>query len=156
MALAHYETDKTATGPAELAGKYVILTVGPETYGVNVAAVQSIIPMSPITRVPGTSGWVEGVINLRGNVIPVVDLGRRMGQPEAAPGTRGRILVVEHEKGQVGLMVDQVTEVQSLEAGQIEPPSSLVRTQDNEFVLGVARDGDRLILLLDVRKILLF
>jgi len=155
MALAQYEAGHAAGGPTNLAGKYVILTVGPEIYGVSVSDVQSIIPMSPITRVPGTSGYVEGVINLRGNVIPVLDLGRRMGQPAEASGERGRILVVEHERGQVGLIVDQVTEVRSLEAGQIEPPSSLVRTQENEFVLGVARDGDRLILLLDVKKILL-
>ncbi len=130
------------------------LELAGESYGVEIGRVQEIIRMQPITAVPNGPAFVEGITNLRGRVILVMDLRARFGLDASTSSRRSRIVVAELGAHTVGLIVDGVSEVLRVPADMIEPPSSLVMTVDSAFLRGVARLDDRLILLLDLSRIL--
>ena len=132
----------------------VILELARESYGVEIARVQEIIRMQPITRVPNGPPCIEGVTNLRGRIIPVLDLRKRLGFEATALARQGRIVVAELGEHIVGMVVDGVSEVFMISPDAIEPPSMLVTTTDSRYLRGVAKIGDRLILLLDLALIL--
>lgn len=110
--------------------------------------------MQPITQVPNGPEFVEGVTNLRGRVIPVLDLRQRFGLEATPPTRRSRIVVAELNQHTVGLVVDGVSEVLRVRGDIVEPPSSLVTTGDTTFLRGVAKLTDRLVLLLDLSRVL--
>ena len=132
----------------------VIFELAGERYGVDIAGVQSIIKLQEITTVPFAPSFVEGVTNLRGVVLPVVDLRKRFGLPaiEKAPGTR--IVIVNIGPLTVGMIVDAVAEVLRVQEAAIEPPSPLVMTANSGFITGIARMDKQLIILLDLDKVL--
>ena len=132
----------------------VVLDLGGEAYGVEIGRVEEIIRMQPITRIPNGPAFIEGVTNLRGRVIPVLDLRKRFGLPASAPTRRSRIVVGELGEHTVGLVVDGVSEVLLVSSEAVEPPSTLVTTADSAFLRGVAKLDERLILLLDLSRIL--
>jgi len=132
----------------------VVLELAGEAYGVEIGRVEEIIRMQPITRIPNGPAFIEGVTNLRVRVIPVLDLRKRFGLPTSEPTRRSRIVVGELGQHTVGLMVDGVSEVLLVSAEAVEPPSTLVTTSDSAFLRGVAKLGERLILLLDLSRIL--
>jgi purine-binding chemotaxis protein CheW len=132
----------------------VVLELAGEAYGVEIGRVQEIIRMQPITRVPNGPAFIEGVTNLRGRVIPVLDLRKRFALDQDEPTRRSRIVVGELGDHTVGLVVDGVSEVLRVSAEAVEPPSSLVTTSDSAYLRGVAKLGERLILLLDLSKVL--
>ncbi len=137
----------------------VVLELGGEAYGVNVAYVQSIIPAQEIVTVPGAPAFIEGVINLRGAVVPVIDLRTRFGlaQPteDAPEGKRKSVIVIiEFNKLQVGLIVDKVTEVTKIPESAIEPPSPLLASVDTAYLRGIGKLADeRVIILLDLARV---
>ena len=104
----------------------VVLDLGGEAYGVEIGRVEEIIRMQPITRIPNGPAFIEGVTNLRGRVIPVLDLRKRFGLPASAPTRRSRIVVGELGEHTVGLVVDGVSEVLLVSSEAVEPPSTLV------------------------------
>ena len=130
------------------------LELAGESYGVEIGRIQEIIRMQAITAVPNGPVFIEGLTNLRGRVIPVMDLRSRFGLAAPPPSRHTRIVVAELGEHTVGLIVDGVSEVVRVTADQIEPPSSLVTTADSAFLRGVARLDERLILLLDLAHIL--
>lgn len=132
----------------------VIFELFNEHYGVDIVAVESIIKMQPITVVPHASAFVEGVTNLRGNVLPVIDLRKRFGMPGEAAGKNSRIVVVIIEGIKVGIIVDNVSEVLTIPEECIEPPPPLVTSVDTTFITGIAKVGDRLVILLDLARVL--
>ena len=132
----------------------VVLDLGGEAYGVEIGRVEEIIRMQAITRIPNGPDFIEGVTNLRGRVIPVLDLRKRFGLPSTAPTRRSRIVVGELGEHTVGLVVDGVSEVLLVSAAAVEPPSTLVTSADSAFLRGVAKLDERLILLLDLSRIL--
>lgn len=132
----------------------VVLELAGESYGVEISKVQEIIRMQPITRVPNGPACIEGVINLRGRVIPVLDLRKRFGLEAGETTRRSRIVVAELGEHTVGMVVDAVSEVLLVPADAVEPPSSLVTTTDSAFLRGVAKLDDRLVLLLDLSRLL--
>ena len=132
----------------------VVLDLGGEAYGVEIGRVEEIIRMQAITRIPNGPAFIEGVTNLRGRVIPVLDLRKRFGLPASAPTRRSRIVVGELGEHTVGLVVDGVSEVLLISAEAVEPPSTLVTSADSAFLRGVAKLDERLILLLDLSRIL--
>lgn len=134
----------------------VIFKLGGECYGLDIATVESIIKLQPVTAVPFTPACVEGVINLRGVVLPVVDLRRRLGLPTVEPGKETRIVIVELEPLTVGLVVDAVSEVLRIPDTAIEPPPPLAVTVDASFITGIARVGEQLIILLDLDQVLAY
>ncbi|HMQ52712.1 MAG TPA: chemotaxis protein CheW [Anaerolineae bacterium] len=132
----------------------VIFELGGEFYGVNIAVIESIIKMQTITAVPHAPRFVEGVTNLRGTVLPVICLRRRFGLPTTTPTKETRIVVVEINGQNVGMIVDGVNEVLRVSDDAVEPPSQLVTTADSSFITGIAKVGGRLIILLDLGKVL--
>jgi purine-binding chemotaxis protein CheW len=132
----------------------VVLDLGGEAYGVEIGRVEEIIRMQAITRIPNGPSFIEGVTNLRGRVIPVLDLRKRFGLPAADATRRSRIVVGELGDHTVGLVVDGVPEVLQLSSEAVEPPSTLVTSADSAFLRGVAKLDERLILLLDLSRLL--
>jgi purine-binding chemotaxis protein CheW len=133
----------------------VVFDLANEHYGVDIAAVEGIIKMQPITVVPHTPVFVEGVTNLRGEVLPVIDLRKRFGLPlDQARGKDTRIVVVEIDGKKVGMVVDAVSEVLRVSDEAIEPPSPIVTTVDSAFIRGIAKVDERLIILVELAKVL--
>jgi purine-binding chemotaxis protein CheW len=132
----------------------VVLDVGDESYGIPVQRVREIIRVPPITRVPNGPAFLEGVINLRGQVIPVMDLRKHLGIPFGDETRRSRVVVSELGRHTVGLMVDGVSQVVMVATTEIEPPPALVAGAADGQVCGVARLGDRLVLFLDPDRVL--
>ena len=132
----------------------VVFDLSTESYGVDIGAVREIIRLQEITKVPRTPEFVEGVINLRGGVIPVIDLRKRFELPVADETSDNRIVVVDIGGQNIGVVVDAVTEVLRVSADSIEPPSSVITTSESEYLLGIAKLDDRLIILLDLNQVL--
>ncbi|MDY6875018.1 MAG: chemotaxis protein CheW [Chloroflexota bacterium] len=132
----------------------VIFDLANEHYGVDISTVESIIKMQSITSVPRAPGFVEGVTNLRGTVLPVIDLRRRFGLPAAEESKETRIIVVEMNSSTVGMVVDAVSEVLQVPDEAIEPPSPIVTTMDSAFITAIAKVDERLIILLDLSQVL--
>ena len=131
----------------------VSFTLGDEEYAVDILKVREIIRVPNITRVPHAPSFVEGVINLRGKVIPVIDLRKRFGL-ETGSHTKGtRIVVLELER-LIGMIVDGVSQVLRLSADNVEPPPPIVSGISAEYLKGVGKIDERLLILLDVEKIL--
>ncbi len=109
----------------------VVLDLAQETYGVDINTVREIIQMQEITKVPKTLDFVEGIINLRGKVIPVVDLRKRFGLPITEQNKDSRIVVVDIDGQSIGIVVDGVSEVLRISNDAVEPPSSMITTMDS-------------------------
>lgn len=132
----------------------VTFRLGKEEFSMDILKVQEIIRHMDLTRVPRTPDFVDGVINLRGRVIPVLDLRKRFGLPEGERTNETRIIVVDVDNRTVGLKVDAVSEVLRLPADTVEAPPSLVTGIESDYIKGVGKLDGRLIILLDVAKIL--
>jgi purine-binding chemotaxis protein CheW len=128
--------------------------VGRETYGVPITSLHEIVRVPEITPVPDAPSHMEGVINLRGKIVSVIDLRKRLGQKETAPSKRNRILVVEHHGKLCGLMVDSASEVLKLPASDIQPASAVFQETAQNCVTGLGRFRGRLIVLLDMARLL--
>jgi purine-binding chemotaxis protein CheW len=128
--------------------------IGSETYGVRIGAVREIVRVPEITSVPSAPEIVEGVINLRGKIIPVMDLRKRFGQSQVQPDKKNRILVVELENKLVGLIVNAASEVLKIAPSDIEPPGNVFPEGDSGYITGVGKLKGRLIILLDITKLL--
>lgn len=131
----------------------VVFDLHREHYGVDISAVESILKPQAITSVPCAPPYVVGVTNLRGKVLPVIDLRRRFGLPAAETNADTRIVVVQMGAHVVGMIVDGVSEVLNLDIASIEPPSTVTSTADSVFIKGIARLEGRLVILLDLDKI---
>ncbi|MFZ5827195.1 MAG: chemotaxis protein CheW [Bacillota bacterium] len=138
----------------ETVTQVVVFQLGTELYGADISVVREVGPLQRVTRVPKTPAYIEGVTNLRGRVIPVIDLRRRLGLPSKAATKATRIAVAELEGGQIGMVVDAVQEVLRIPASAVEPPSPMFSKIDNENVMGIAKVDDRLIILLDLARVL--
>ncbi len=132
----------------------VTFTLADETYGANIAHVQEIVAWAPPIRIPHAPNWIEGLIDLRGTLVPVIDLRKRFALPPSVPSPT-RCVIVAQVSGQVlGLMVDAVKEVAFMQA--MDPVPTAAKTAHSAFLSGVARirDGAPLVLLLDLDRIL--
>jgi purine-binding chemotaxis protein CheW len=128
--------------------------IGNETYGVPISLVHEIVRVPDITQVPETPDFVEGVINLRGKIISVVDLRKRFGEAEIKPHKKNRVIVVENTGRLVGLIVDAASEVMKLPVSQVEPPPNVFTENEITYVTGVGKLNNRLIILVDLQKVL--
>ena len=143
----------------QLAGKYMTFKLASEEYGLAILRDREIIGLMDITRVPRTRDFIRGVINLRGKVIPVVDLRLKFGMERIEATDQTVIIVVQyHSEGQdytMGTLVDEVLEVLSIGADQIEPPPDFGSVSlDTDFILGIGKADKRVIFLLDIGKVL--
>lgn len=131
----------------------VAFKLGNEEYAVDILAVQEIIRWSDITRVPKAPFYVKGVLNLRGSIIPVVDSRQRFNLPAQEITDTTRIIILRLGDSPIGMTVDNVTEVVRLGSEQIERPQE-VNGVNNQFIKGIGKCGERLILLLDLEEVL--
>ncbi len=131
----------------------VTFTIGEEEFGVDILKVREINRMMDITRVPKSPHYVEGVINLRGKVIPVIDLRKRFNMESRPTDKETRIIVVEVEGKTLGFIVDSVSEVLRIPSDTVEPPPPFVAEVDAEYINGVGKLDDRLLIMLDLEKL---
>jgi purine-binding chemotaxis protein CheW len=132
----------------------VSFTIGDEEFGVDILKVQEIIRMMQITKVPNLPAFVEGIINLRGKVIPIIDLRIRLGMAKKEHGGNTRIIVVEISNKTIGFIVDSVSEVLRIPVGITETPPELVAGINSEYITAIGKLEDRLLILLDLEKVL--
>lgn len=124
-----------------------------EEYGVEVLRVREIIRMPEITVMPNTPHYVEGIINLRGKVIPIIAMRKRFGLEPAAYDNKTRIMVMDLAGGLTGFIVDDVTEVIRIRSSEVQPPPAMVSGNLNqEFITGVFNHADRLLIIMDVER----
>ena len=139
-------------------GKYLTFSLGGEEYGISIIKIREIIGMMRVTPVPQCPDFVKGVINLRGKVIPVIDLRLRFGMEAIGYSERTCIIVVEirGEAGTVhtGLVVDSVSEVLNIKAQEIEDTPSIATDLDSNYILGMAKSGTGVKILLDIDKVM--
>lgn len=128
--------------------------IGRETFGVPIALVHEIVRVPDITSVPDAPNYVEGVINLRGKIVSVIDLRKRFGEREINSNKKNRIMVTEVEGKMVGLIVDSASEVMKIAESEVELPPSLFEEGELNYVTGVGKLKSRLIILVDLSKIL--
>ncbi len=131
----------------------VTFGLGSEEFGVDILAVHEINRMLSLTRVPQAPPEVEGVINLRGKIIPVIELRRRFRMPESERSESSRIIVVEVGDKVIGFIVDRVHEVLRMDSSIVEPAPAMVCSIDSDFIAGVGKLPDRLLILLDLHKL---
>lgn len=146
-------TESTSTA---LSGEHqtVVFRLGEESYGIEIFRVNEIIRVREITPIPGTEAHIKGLVNLRGKTIPIVDLRTRLQLPKVEQSETTRIIVVDTEGGNIGVVVDAVTEVITLMDTQIEETPALVCDENTDFVKSLAKQDDRIITLLDLDKAL--
>ena len=132
----------------------VVFDLVRESYGVDIGKVSEIIRMQEITRVPRTPSYVEGVINLRGKIIPVIDLRKMFGLAVGELNKENRTVVVDIGGQNIGIIVDAVTEVLRISSDSVEPPSSVITSTESDYLLGIAKLEDKMIILLDLDRVL--
>ena len=132
----------------------VSFALGSEEYGVDIAQVQEINRMVSITHVPRAPHFMEGVINLRGQLIPIIDLRTRFGMPRAELSKATRIVVTEVGTKRVGMVVDSVSEVLRIPIENIEDAPDMISGVDTEYIRGVGKISDRLIIMLDLGRVI--
>ncbi len=132
----------------------VVFELANEQYGVDIAMVEGIIKMQQITVVPHAPSFVEGVTNLRGSVLPVIDLRKRFNLPQEETTKNSRIIHIAIDNVKVGMIVDAVSEVLRVSEEAVEPTPPIVTTVDSAFITGIAKLEGRLIILLDLGKVL--
>jgi purine-binding chemotaxis protein CheW len=125
-----------------------------EEFAVNILNIQGINRMVEITKIPNSPEFVEGIINLRGKVIPIVDLRKRLGMPQKEYDNETRFIVVEFSKRVIGFVVDSVHEVLRINKNIIEPPPKMVAGIETDYITAVGKLDDRLLILLDLEKVL--
>ena len=134
--------------------KYLTFRLGSEEYGIEILQVREIMGLLEVTAVPCTPNFVKGVINLRDHVIPITDLRLKFGMPAAARSSQNCIIVVDVGTVEMGIMVDSVSEVLYISAGDVQATPGFGEDVEAEIFLGMGKVGSRVILLLDIKRVL--
>jgi purine-binding chemotaxis protein CheW len=142
------------SGTRSRGGKFLTFDLAGEFYGLEILKVREIIGMMSVTNVPHTKEYVKGVINLRGKIIPVIDLRLKLGMDSTEMTRETCTIVVDVNGIQTGLIVDKVAEVLDISDGQIEDAPAFGGAVDTDFILGMGKTKDKVIILLDISKIL--
>lgn len=148
------DESKGREGHAAEVKQLISFTVGAEEYGLELLRVKEVIRMRRITWLPKAPPCVKGIINLRGEVIPIVDLRERFGLDTQEKTAMTRVIVVEVEGKPVGMVVDSASQVVRVSADQFEPPPTVMGEGSRDFITAVGKTGDRLIIMIDVDRIL--
>lgn len=134
--------------------QYIVVTIGSEQYGLDIAFVDNIVRMQKITRVPKSLPHYRGVINLRGEVVPVMSIRRKMGLEDDVFTKASRIIILKlEEQGSVGIVVDEVKEVVSLGQDDIDQNTRNTNREDANFINGIGKNGESLISIFDINKV---
>jgi purine-binding chemotaxis protein CheW len=153
MILTTQHPTSPPTGARELGGKYLTFQLGKEQFGLPILKVREINGLLDITALPQMPAFMKGVINLRGNVIPVIDLRLKFGLPEIERTEQTCIILVNVGR-EIGIIVDSVSEVIDIPGTMIDPPPNLGQSLDSSFMLGMGKVGDTVKILLDIDRVL--
>jgi purine-binding chemotaxis protein CheW len=134
--------------------KFLLFKVGHEEFGIEISCVKEIINMVSITQVPSTPDYVKGIINLRGDIIPIINVRTRFRMEEKEYDDLTCIIVIEFNSDSIGLIVDEVSEVKYIKESNISQPPSAKLTYANQFVKNLGRTDDRVVLLIEANKLL--
>jgi len=158
MANLSEASSRTVKPAGDREGKYLTFTLADEAYGIGILKIREIIGMMPVTKIPKTPEFVKGIINLRGQVIPVMDLRLRFGLPTVDHTERTCIIVVEMAGSSdtvlTGIIVDAVSEVLAIQSKDIENPPSLGATLNMDFILGMSKSDGGVKILLNIDRVL--
>ena len=133
----------------------VVFKIGDEEFGVDIAQVREIVRLLEITYMPKAPSFIEGVVNLRGQIVAIIDLAKRLGIPSRPRGDTTRVIVIEIGENTVGMIVDSVSEVLRLSSENMEEVPTLIETEVPEhYIRGVGKLKDRLLVLLDLNRVL--
>jgi len=150
------KNEQPSPGGADTAAQYLTFSLGEEVFAMDIRTVREIIQYGPMTTVPLMPGFVRGVINLRGAVVPVIDLQARFGRPAAHVGKKTCIVIFDAvragERVELGLLVDAVSEVIEIAAGQIEPAPNFGTTVRRDFIRGMGKVANRFVIILEPDK----
>mgnify|MGYP001233309440 CR=1 FL=1 len=135
-------------------GQYVIFRLDDQWYGADIAVVREVSYLTPVTRLPNTPHYVEGVIDLRGEVMPVIDMRKRLGLPVRPPDGDSRIMILTVGSLTAALVVDGVEQVATIEQEAISQPDDSLTVAGQDYVYGVARMGEKLVVLIDLARML--
>jgi purine-binding chemotaxis protein CheW len=147
-------TRVTASDPNDEVLQWVTYRLDEETYGINVMQVQEVLRYTEIAPVPGAPDYVLGIINLRGNVVTVIDTRSRFGLPSAQTTDNSRIVIIESEEQVVGILVDSVAEVVYLRSSEIDSAPNVGAEESAKFIQGVSNQKGELLILVDLNKLL--
>ncbi len=146
--------EAVATKKEVTEGKFLTFILGSEVYGIEILKVREIIKLMDITAVPRTPDYLKGVINLRGKVIPIVDLRSKFSMPEIEHTQETCIIVAEVNQTSIGIIVDSVSEVSNINSEEIEEAPHLGQDIDTDFILGLGKTKERIVILLDIELVL--
>lgn len=135
-------------------GQYVIFRLDDQWYGADIAVVREVSYLTPVTRLPNAAHYVEGVIDLRGEVMPVIDMRKRLGLPVRPPDGDSRIMILTVGSLTAALVVDGVEQVATIEQEAISQPDDSLTVAGQDYVYGVARMGEKLVVLIDLARML--
>ena len=145
------EAAQLATEPVS---QWVTFKLADETYGVNVMQVQEVLRVSEIAPVPGAPDYVLGIINLRGNVVSVLDTRRRFGLSGKGTDDASRIIIIELDSQTIGILVDSVAEVEDVQSTEIDTAPSVGNDETSQYIAGVVSRDEGLLILVDVHRLL--
>ena len=148
------KTTATSTNENDKVFQWVTYRLDEETYGINVMQVQEVLRYTEIAPVPGAPNYVMGIINLRGNVVTVIDTRARFGLPPSEITDNSRIVIIESDEHVVGILVDSVAEVVYLRSSEIDSAPNVGTEESAKFIQGVSSRGDELLILVDLNKLL--
>ncbi len=146
--------DAVATKKEVTEGKFLTFALSNEEYGIEILRAREIIGLMDITTVPQTPDYMKGVINLRGKVIPVIDLRLKFSMSEEVHTKETCVIVVEVNNTQIGIIVDSVSEVLDIKSGEIEEAPSFGQGIDTDFIMGMGKTKEQIIILLDIEEVL--
>ncbi len=141
---------------AELETKqYIVVSIGNEQYGIDIGYVDNIVRMQKITRVPKAQPYFKGIINLRGEIVPVMSIRRKMGLEDDVITNASRIIILKiEEKGSLGIIVDEVKEVVTLATDEIDKSAASSKNVKDNFINGIGKTGDSLVSLFEISAII--
>lgn len=148
------QTAVDAEAVSEPTADWVTFHLADEKYGINVLQVKEVLRSTEITPVPGAPGFVIGIINLRGNVVTVIDARRRFGLPEKEMDEASRVVIIESGSQVIGMVVDSVDEVVSLRPSEIETAPNVGNDESSKYIQGVTNQSGELLILVDLRKLI--
>ena len=134
--------------------QYVVFKLNEEEYGVEISHVQEITEYKTVTNVPNTPSFIEGIINLRGNIVPIVSIKKRFELSQEEASTDHRVIIINLGSKQVGFIVDDASQVLTMNENQIENPPDLITGIDRDYIIGIGKVAEKIIILLDLEKIL--
>jgi purine-binding chemotaxis protein CheW len=145
---------KTDAGSGLRPHRFLTFLSAAQEYGIEILKVQEIIPLLPITRVPGSQRFIKGVINLRGKIIPILDVRRRFGMPDLEPTNETCIIVVHVRGTEMGILVDRVSEVVDIPEEEIEPASSFGAAFSTDCIFAIGKSQGKIRILLDLDRMI--